>query len=64
MANESVDIQKAKRVIRMEAEAVAALEGKINDSFQKSVDIIFACKGRVVVTGMGKSGITKRRESG
>ncbi len=61
MSNESIDIQKAKRVIRMEAEAVAALEGKINGSFQKAVDIIFACKGRVVVTGMGKSGIIARK---
>ncbi len=61
MSNESVDIQKAKRVIRMEAEAVAALEGKINDSFQKAIDIIFHCKGRVVVSGMGKSGIIARK---
>jgi arabinose-5-phosphate isomerase len=61
MSNESVDIQKAKRVIRMEADAVAELEGKINDSFQKAIDIIFNCKGRVVVTGMGKSGIIARK---
>ncbi len=61
MSTESVDIQKAKRVIRMEAEAVAALEGKINDSFQKAIDIIFHCKGRVVVSGMGKSGIIARK---
>ncbi len=61
MSNESVDIQKAKRVIRMEAEAVAALEGKIDDSFQKAIDIIFHCKGRVVVSGMGKSGIIARK---
>ena len=61
MSHESIDIQKAKRVIRMEAEAVAALEGKINGSFQKAVDIIFECKGRVVVTGMGKSGIIARK---
>jgi arabinose-5-phosphate isomerase len=61
MSNESVDIEKAKRVIRMEAEAVASLEGKINESFQKAIDIIFQCKGRVVVTGMGKSGIIARK---
>ncbi len=61
MPNESSDIKKARRVIRMEAEAVAALEGKINESFQKAIDIIFQCKGRVVVTGMGKSGIIARK---
>ncbi|MDP1677654.1 MAG: KpsF/GutQ family sugar-phosphate isomerase [Bacteroidota bacterium] len=61
MSNGSIDIQTAKRVIRMEAEAVAALEEKINSSFQKAIDILFVCKGRVVVTGMGKSGIIARK---
>lgn len=61
MSNESIDLQRAKRVIRMEAESVAALEKNINASFQKAVDIIVACKGRVVVTGMGKSGIIARK---
>ncbi|MFA6455680.1 MAG: KpsF/GutQ family sugar-phosphate isomerase [Bacteroidota bacterium] len=61
MSNESVDIQRAKRVIRMEAESVSALEKNINASFQKAVDVIYGCKGRVVVTGMGKSGIIARK---
>lgn len=61
MSNESVDIQKAKRVIRMEAESVAALEKNINASFQQAIDVLYQCKGRVVVTGMGKSGIIARK---
>ncbi len=61
MSTKSTDIATAKRVIRMEAEAVAALETKINGSFQKAIDILFHCKGRVVVTGMGKSGIIARK---
>lgn len=61
MSDNSSDIVTAKRVIRMEAEAVAALEAKINGSFQKAIDILFKCKGRVVVTGMGKSGIIARK---
>ncbi|MCK9409018.1 MAG: KpsF/GutQ family sugar-phosphate isomerase [Bacteriovoracaceae bacterium] len=61
MSYESIDIQKAKRVIRMEAESVAGLEKNINASFQRAVDIIYQCKGRVVVTGMGKSGIIARK---
>jgi arabinose-5-phosphate isomerase len=61
MSNESIDIQRAKRVIRMEAESVSALEKNINESFQRAVDIIYQCKGRVVVTGMGKSGIIARK---
>ncbi len=61
MTKESIDIQKAKRVIRMEAESVAALEKNINASFQHAVDLIYACNGRVVITGMGKSGIIARK---
>lgn len=61
MNHDSIDIERAKRVIRMEAESVAALERNINDAFQKAVDIIYQCKGRVVVTGMGKSGIIARK---
>jgi arabinose-5-phosphate isomerase len=61
MTTESADIQKAKRVIRIEAEAVAALEKNINNAFQKAIDIIYQCKGRIVVTGMGKSGIIARK---
>lgn len=46
----------ARRVLRMEAEAVGALEQRIGDAFAKACEILLACKGRVVVTGMGKSG--------
>jgi arabinose-5-phosphate isomerase len=61
MSKESNDILKAKEVIRIESEAVAALENKINSSFQQAVDTLFACKGRVIITGMGKSGIIARK---
>jgi arabinose-5-phosphate isomerase len=61
MSNHSNDLQTAKRVIRMEAESVAALEKNINASFQRAVDILYQCTGRVVVTGMGKSGIIARK---
>jgi len=46
----------ARRVLRMEAEAVGALEQRIGDDFARACDILLACRGRVVVTGMGKSG--------
>ena len=61
MPTPSTDIQKAKEIIRIEAEAVAALEHKINSSFQQAVDVIFNCKGRVIIAGMGKSGIIARK---
>ncbi|MCF6203221.1 MAG: KpsF/GutQ family sugar-phosphate isomerase [Methylococcaceae bacterium] len=43
-------------VIRTEAQAVIALEKKINDNFVQACHLMLNCKGRVVVTGMGKSG--------
>lgn len=55
------DITTAKEVIRMEADAVASLESRIGADFQKAIDILFACAGRVIVTGMGKSGIIARK---
>lgn len=54
-------IEKGKRVIRIEAEAVAALEQRIDQEFSRAVDLLFRCKGRVVVSGMGKSGIIARK---
>ena len=61
MSNESFDIQKGKQVIRIEAESIAALVDKINGSFERAVQIIFEAKGRIVITGMGKSGIIARK---
>jgi arabinose-5-phosphate isomerase len=54
-------IEKAKEVIRKEAEAILNLEKKINSEFQKAVEIILKCKGRVIVTGIGKSGIIGKK---
>jgi len=47
---------QAKRVLRIEADAVARLIDRIDENFDKAVDLIMGCRGRVVVTGMGKSG--------
>lgn len=49
-------IDSGRRTVRLEQEAVAALEARIDDSFVRACELILACKGRVVVTGMGKSG--------
>ncbi len=54
-ANKS-PIELAKSVLLIEADAVAALAHKLDDNFIKAVDLILQCKGRVVVSGMGKSG--------
>lgn len=50
-------IAEAKKVIRIEAAALAALADSIDSSFENAVRMILASKGRVIVTGMGKSGL-------
>ncbi|GAA4105393.1 KpsF/GutQ family sugar-phosphate isomerase [Zhongshania borealis] len=56
MTNSTSYTSSALRVIGMERDAVAVLADRIDESFSKACDILLACKGRVVVTGMGKSG--------
>ncbi|MEJ2059191.1 MAG: KpsF/GutQ family sugar-phosphate isomerase [Gammaproteobacteria bacterium] len=46
----------ARAVIRIETEAVAALEARIDGNFERACELMLHCQGRVVVTGMGKSG--------
>ncbi|AJE03001.1 KpsF/GutQ family sugar-phosphate isomerase [Geobacter pickeringii] len=50
-------LEEARNVIRIEAEALLALAETINGEFERAVRLILATKGRVVVTGMGKSGL-------
>jgi len=52
-----VSRETARRVLTIEAEAVAALAARLDSSFDRAVDLLVGCKGRVVVAGMGKSGI-------
>lgn len=54
-------IRKGKEVIRIEAEAVAALQERVDQDFEKAVELIYNCKGRVIITGMGKSGLVAEK---
>jgi arabinose-5-phosphate isomerase len=47
----------ARGVVRTEAAAIAALEGKLGDEFLAAVEILAACRGKVIVSGVGKSGL-------
>lgn len=51
----------ARKVLKTEADAVAGLIGKLDHSFEKAVEIIYESSGRVVVTGMGKSGLVGKK---
>ena len=60
MTNNEI-IAKGKEVIRIEAEAVSGLLNSINEDFAKAVQTIYNSKGRIVLTGMGKSGLIARK---
>jgi arabinose-5-phosphate isomerase len=49
-------LDSARRTIGLERDAVATLLDRLDQRFEKACDLLLACKGRVVVTGMGKSG--------
>ena len=51
----------ARSVFQIESEAVARLSARIDDDFVRAVELILSCKGRVVVSGMGKSGAIGRK---
>ncbi|HEY4742942.1 MAG TPA: KpsF/GutQ family sugar-phosphate isomerase [Candidatus Acidoferrales bacterium] len=58
-----MSLETAKRVLRIEAEAIAGLIERLDSRFEQAVEALFACTGRVVVTGMGKSGLIGRKIS-
>ena len=46
----------AERCLRDEADALIELIPQLDDNFERAVEMIFNCKGKVIVTGVGKSG--------
>jgi len=59
----AVSLETARRVLEIEARALQEVRARLDGSFVKAVDVLFACKGRVAVTGMGKSGLIGRKIS-
>lgn len=54
--NSQFTLDRARAVLMTEADAVHALAGRLDENFHRAVELILACTGRVVVSGMGKSG--------
>jgi arabinose-5-phosphate isomerase len=54
--NPQQTLELARQVLNIEADAVRALAGRLDQNFYRAVQLILACQGRVVVSGMGKSG--------
>jgi len=56
-----LSIQLAKDVLKIEAESISSLIDKLDDNFTKAVDTIYKSNGRVIVTGIGKSGLIGKK---
>ena len=58
-----MSLETAKRVLRIEAQALQEMLERLDASFERAVQLLSTCQGRVVVTGMGKSGLIGRKIS-
>lgn len=58
-----MSLETARRVLKIEAQAIADVLARLDANFERAADVLFACSGRVVVTGMGKSGLIGRKIS-
>jgi arabinose-5-phosphate isomerase len=58
-----MSLDTARRVLRIEAQAIHEVMARLDGTFERAVGLLFACKGRVAVTGMGKSGIVGKKIS-
>lgn len=54
-------IEEARRVLKIEAEAILSLSEKLGKPFEDAIEILLKCKNRVVLTGIGKAGIIARK---
>ena len=57
------EIEIGKKVLDIEARAIDSLKSRLNHSFSDAISLLYNCKGRVVVTGMGKSGLIGKKIS-
>jgi arabinose-5-phosphate isomerase len=58
-----MSLETARKVLEIEARALSDLVARLDESFMHAVDLLMACRGRVVVTGMGKSGLVGQKIS-
>lgn len=56
-----MSLDLARELLQSEAEAILSLRDRLDESFERALDLLFVCQGRVVWTGMGKSGIICRK---
>ena len=56
----STSLDTARRVLKIEAQAIQDVLARLDARFEKAVELLFACNGRVVASGKGKSGLIAR----
>lgn len=56
IVSESQLVRQGRKVLQMEAESILALKARVDERFERAVELMLKCDGKVVVTGMGKSG--------
>ena len=61
MTDTLTGLELARKVLRIEAAAILGLVDRINGDFERAVQLLYECRGRVIVTGMGKSGLICRK---
>jgi arabinose-5-phosphate isomerase len=61
--NHTVLLERAKAVLEIEAKGIASIIERLDDRFVRAVELLHGCRGKVVVTGMGKSGLIGRKIS-
>src|SRR6476646_4978159 len=54
-------VERGRRVLRLEQEALARIEGRLGDEFAQAVELMRECGGRIIVCGVGKSGLIGRK---
>ena len=61
MSDTTSALDLARKVLKIEAEAILGVMDRLGDDFERAVQLLYDCRGRVIVTGMGKSGIICRK---
>ena len=59
--NKTVILQRAKEVLNIEAAGIVSLIDRLDDHFIQAIELLYNCRGKVVVTGLGKSGLVCRK---
>ncbi|HWR00669.1 MAG TPA: KpsF/GutQ family sugar-phosphate isomerase [Chlorobaculum sp.] len=57
MTEQTLSVKEGKKILMQEADAIMKMSQRLDESFAKAVDLMFACKGKIIISGMGKSGV-------